>query len=380
MPRKIATGSLNIVNSGPEPNPQLDTSRRQTRRRWIIPAVLAVTTGLIGLVLWFGGVLPLNRDRMFRGKPESEWITNLKYNDSQQEAEWRAYGEEGVQVLIRGLENASRPGERAYRSFCRRIPYSFRRWLPSPKSDSTRSARVLLVSLLSSLACDATNAAPIMIRTANNDEYFGVRQTAIFYFVYNESYNCPINQLSPNQKKALLPALIRAIQDTNTSNWPMRWNATRALKYYSETREVTAPLLLKVLQDPEPRVRIEAAEGLNRVAPALARQNGATSILIGIAKHPDPAIAYRAVPALARSPSEPDLAIAALVESLQHTNTTIACSAVWALETLKGFDSYSDQIISGLRNAAQRKDSTGNYARFALERWDLKPGAKPGAK
>jgi len=236
-----------------------------------------------------------------------------------------------------------------------------------------------VVSLLSSLGSDATNAAPIMIRTATNDEYFGVRQTAIWYFTYNEGYNCPINQLSPKQKKALLPALIRASQDTNTSNWGMRDSAVTALKYYPEAREVVAPLLLKALQDSELRVRIQAAEGLNRVAPDLARRSRATSILIAISKHPDPAIACRAVPALARSPSEPDLAIAALVESLQHTNTTIACGAVWALETLKGFDSYSDQIISGLRNAAQRKDSVGRYARFALEQWDWKSNAKPPA-
>jgi hypothetical protein len=95
------------------------------------------------------------------------------------------------------------------------------------------------------------------------------------------------------------------------------------------------------------------------------------------AKHPDPAIAWKAVPALGRSPSEPDLAIAALVESLQHTNTSIGCYAVYALEALKGFDSYSEQIISVLRNTAQRKDSVGNCAREVLARWDWKSGAKP---
>jgi hypothetical protein len=154
----------------------------------------------------------------------------------------------------------------------------------------------------------------------------------------------------------------------------MRLNAATALKYYSEAREIVAPVLLRALQDSELRVRIQAAEGLNRVAPDLARQNGATSILIAIAKHPDPAIAYGAVPALARSPTEPDLAVAALVESLQHTNTSIGCAAVYALEGFKGFASYSDRIISVLGNTAQRKDSVGNCAREVLRRWDWKSG------
>jgi hypothetical protein len=351
----------------------------RSKRRWIVLVSFAFTVGFMGLVLWLGGVLPLNRDRLFRGKPESEWIKNLKYRDDQQVTEWRAYGDEGVQVLIRGLENANRPGERAYRSFCRRVPYPFRRWLPASKSDSTLNARVCLVGLLSSLGSDATNASPIMIRTARNDEYFGVRQSAIWFFTYNEGYNCPLNQLSPKQKKALLPALIQAVQET--SNWGMRYAAATALKYYPESREVVAPFLLKALQDSELRVRIEAAEGLNRVAPDLARQSGATSILIAIAKNPDPAIAWKAVPALARSPSEPNRAVAALVESLQHTNTTIACEAVWALEWLpKEFTTYSNTIFSGLKTAAQRPDNAGRYAKNALARWEPKSDAKPGAE
>ena len=147
----------------------------RSKRRWIVAVLLTFTAGLAGLVLWFGGVLPVNRDPMFRGKPESEWIKNLKYGDDQQVKEWRAYGEEGVQVLIRGLQRANRPGERAYRRFNRLLPDFLRRWLPATKRDSTQVTRECLVSLLGSFGSDAKSATPVMIRTASTDEFDGVR-------------------------------------------------------------------------------------------------------------------------------------------------------------------------------------------------------------
>src|SRR6266699_2744680 len=130
-------------------------SYARRRWRWIAAVLLTFTTGITGLVLWFGGVLPISGDPLFHGKPESEWIANLKYRDDQQVEEWRAYGEEGVQVLIRGLERANRPGERAYRRFNQLLPDFLRRWLPAPKRDSTRGTRECLVSLLGSLGSDA---------------------------------------------------------------------------------------------------------------------------------------------------------------------------------------------------------------------------------
>src|SRR5438552_3842216 len=119
------------------------------RRRWRVAVLLALTAGFTGLVLWLSNVTLINHDPPFHGKPESEWIKNLKYWDDEQVKEWRAYGEAGVQVLIRGLENANRPGERAYRRYCRLLPASLRRCLPAPKPDATRSTRMCLVSLLS---------------------------------------------------------------------------------------------------------------------------------------------------------------------------------------------------------------------------------------
>lgn len=84
---------------------------------------------------------------------------------------------------------------------------------------------------------------------------------------------------------------------------------------------------------------------------------------------------------LGHSGSQPDMAVPALVECLQSTNTLIACEAVWALEWApKEFQIYSDTLIPALRSATERRDSVGGYARVALVKWKSKSDAKQGAK
>src|SRR6267378_4203443 len=90
--------------------------------RRIALVLLVLVAGLAVPVLWFAGVTFGQSDPLFRGKPESEWIKSLKYWDDEQVKEWRTYGADGVQVLIRGLKRANHPGERAYRGLYRRMP------------------------------------------------------------------------------------------------------------------------------------------------------------------------------------------------------------------------------------------------------------------
>jgi hypothetical protein len=104
-------------------------------------------------------------------------------------------------------------------------------------------------------------------------------------------------------------------------------------------------------------------------------------VLISIAKNADDQVASTAVKALGHSGSQPDLAVPALVECLQSTNTLIGCEAVWALEwSGKEFDAYSDTIIPALMGAAQRKDNVCRYAKVALAKWTVRSGSKQGTK
>src|SRR5438132_3281658 len=97
------------------------------RRAWSKKRVVlfALFVALLGGLGWL--LLP-PPDLLFHVKPESVWINNLKYNHGEKEKEWRTYGEEGVRVLIRGLERANRPGERIYRRFYYNTPRFIARW------------------------------------------------------------------------------------------------------------------------------------------------------------------------------------------------------------------------------------------------------------
>lgn len=342
---------------------------------WRWGAVAICLIGLVGASLWFGCGALRSRERLFRGKPEKEWIQNLKYWDDQQVAEWRGYGEEGVQVLIRGLERADRPSERTYRKLYRQAPDFLKRRLPNAKSDSTRVTRHCIVSLLSSLGTNALSAAPIMIRVVRNDEDPNVRQSAINYFNTSEDDTALLNHLPPAQKGALLPAFIRDVQ--NAGNWGLRNNAAISLRYYPEQQGVVAPVLIATLQDSQPQVRQLAAEALNRIAPEAAKKAGATGVLVQVARHTNDQIAFRAVASLGHRGSQPDVAVPALIECLQNTNTLIACEAVWALQwSPPEFQPYAGAIIPALQNAAQRKENVGRYAQTALAQWQARLSPK----
>jgi hypothetical protein len=347
--------------------------KRRLRRRAL---VLAFTLVLGGFTLWHLTRTPATQDLVFRGKPESEWIKNLKYLDDDQVKEWRGYGEEGVQVLIRGLKRANHPRERMYRQFNRSLPGPVRRHVPAPKPDSTQGTRQCIVSLISHLGTAATSAIPVMVWTVRKDESDSVVQSALGFFNSSEDDNCILNRLPPGQKAALLSPLLRAIQ--NSANWGLRNNAAMSLRFYPEQRKVVTPVLLNGLKDPHPQVQLLAAEALIRVDPAAASKAGVTSIMVAISKNPDDQIASRAVAALGRPGSQLDLAVPAIVECLRSTNSLVACQAVWTLEWAgKEFETYSNTIVPALFSAAERTNNAAGYARNALARWTRSAAAGP---
>lgn len=339
-----------------------------SRRRRFLVALGAIALAL-GLSLWLLHFLAAaQRDPLFRAKPESEWIKNLKYSDDNQVKEWQGYGEAGVQVLIRGLSNSTHPTERAYRRLYRSGLYRLARWVPDPKEDTTRSSRMCIVSLLSSLGPAAKSATPILLWTVQNDEAASVRQLALNYFNSGEDDHCLLNQLPAAQKQALLPALMRDVQAPD--NWGLRNNAAISLRCYSAQRALVAPVLIRALQDAEPHVRLLAAKALNCVDPAAARTQRTSAVLAAIAAYPDDQIASQAVSALRDPGNQLETVVPALVLSLQSTNSIVGCEAVWALQWApKEYQAYANTIIPALQLAAQRRDNVAKYARTALSRW-----------
>jgi HEAT repeat protein len=218
-----------------------------------------------------------------------------------------------------------------------------------------------------------------MIRTLKHDEVDSVRQSTINFFTTSEDEKCLLNQLPPEEKQQMLPALIRDLQ--NPGNWGLRNNAANALKWFPEQREIVAPVLVKALQDSQRQVRLLAAEALGHVDPDAAKRAGALSVVVAVAKDPDDQIASRAVAALRHFQGEPELAVRALIEGLDSTNSLVACQSVWSLEwSPKEYKSYAAAVIPALQKAAQRKDNVGGYAKAALKRWESETVPAQGGK
>lgn len=223
--------------------------------------------------------------------------------------------------------------------------------LPAPRMDATRSTRMRVVSLLSSLGKDAQGAVPAMAR-ALKDEDESVRAIAITFFSDTEGEDALLNQMPVLQKRKLLPEFIRALGSGR--NWGLRNNAALALKYYPEEREMVVPALTNALSDPMPQVRIVAAESLHRVDPGAAASEGVVQVVIDIVRNPDDQIAYRAAELLGRMAEQPALAVPALIESVQGTNRLVASSAASALGN---FPDHAEVILPVLLQAYQDTNS-----------------------
>src|SRR3954465_8155100 len=135
----------------------------RSQKSKVVGGCIIVAAFVIALVL---SARPATRDLPFRGRLESEWINALKYNDSAQVELWRGFGEEGVQVLIRGYARTAAPRERAYRKLNRKLPRLLQRALPDPPVDRNQDARECVVNLLSGLGANARSAIPTIIDAA----------------------------------------------------------------------------------------------------------------------------------------------------------------------------------------------------------------------
>lgn len=349
-------------------------------KRLLCTVLLLAFAGGSFWLLWLSrGRFSSSSDPIFHGKPESYWVTNVAYWPADEDIkQWREFGPDGVRVLIRGLQNANHPVERAYRKTYRqlapRLPGALARLLPYPKPDSTLATRMCLVSFLCRLGSEANIAEPIMARTLK-DEDASVRQLAINFFTWGEDEKARLNQLEPKEKRKLLPDFIRAMEDQRSGNWGLRNNAAVALRYYPEQRQAVAPVLVKALKDPIPTVRLMAADALNRIDPEASKKAGAVSVVIPSLKDPDDQVAYRAAQLLGQMKNEAELAVPALIQTLENTNTLVACHAVWAFEWGEQFDPYGHVIVPALNQAAQRKDNVGGYAKAALKRFESRTHA-----
>ncbi len=325
------------------------------KRRRIIWTTLILVTLMITAVSWVRLPAP---DPLFHGRPESDWISGIRYGDEMQEERWREFGPEGVQVLIRGLEKTERPWDRRYRRFYRKIPQSIRRVFPSPKMDVTRPQRMSLVQLIARLDPDPLVAAPIMTKMLE-DEDPSVRQLALTFFSRTESPDAPINQLGQETKTKLLPLFLEAAQSPHVG---LRNNAIVVLRLYPETATALPPIIKAALHDKDPNIRNLAAKHLRTTNPDFIVQAGGIEAAITALNNPNPDSAFNAARLLGETRKKPDVVIPALLQAIKGTNHVIAEEA---LRSVGRFPENASTTVAALNQilldpAAHHRDAIGH--------------------
>ena len=263
------------------------------------------------------------RDRLLHGKPESEWIKGIAYfGDNGQLKAWRALGPDGLHLLARTLDRG-RFYRKTYRWLMPRLPGRLNAFLYSclPKPSDSHATRMCVISLLRQLGKDAKPVEPAIARALSDDDQ-GVRLSAL------GCYEELPEVMSQKEKLARLPAFLRAMQDVDSG---IRNNAAVALRWYSGQAPAVAPVLIKALHDPHVDARMQVAKALARVDLQAGLKAGIVPLVIEILKNPNDQVAYQAAELLGEMGAEPALAVPALTEASQDTNSLVASTAKRAL-------------------------------------------------
>ncbi|MBT5708236.1 MAG: hypothetical protein HOI66_18135 [Verrucomicrobia bacterium] len=332
------------------------------------PVILSVLVSFvfIALVALIVAFKP-PRDPLFLGVPESQWIAELKYHDSEQTEAWRGYGDEGVAVLSRGYYQACRPMalayRRAYREISPLLPDLIASRLPHPKGDVTRSLRMRIVSLLTNLGHQSLSPLPTVV-DALKDEDHSVRGWAATFFSAGEGEEAPITRIDSTLKAELLPLFVAGL---STRDSPFRNNCAVVLRYYPEAGEDLAPALLSAMVTSKGNhTRMTAATALRFVALERAKQADAVGKVIEILNDPDAQNSHRAAEWLEKVAGSPELSVPALIEATTFESSLTAPRAARALGS---FPEWREKTIPVLENlAATQTGWMKRYSELALER------------
>lgn len=341
-------------------------AERSKRIKWVLAALLSLLAGAVTLLLWFGGATIGDSDPQFRGKPESEWIKNLKYSDDEQVKEWRTYGEEGVQVLIRYIDHAQPPlRERTYRQIYRTTPRFIAAKLPGPKPDATDYGRQKVMALFAGLGADAKSATPSVLKTLAHDANTKSKALAIEFFISSQAdrfEKCWVDQLPPEQKTALLHLLINSLKNESSE---VRYMAATALRFFSEQMQLITNALMDALQDPAGYAQVQIADTLNQMNPEAAHKANVVATVAPLLRHPDWSVALAAAKLLGKCPLDSEAAIAALQAGLISTNGFVVYESVWSslqypirqkqvIANLELVASENETVLRALRSSKRR--------------------------
>jgi hypothetical protein len=284
-----------------------------------------------------------NRPIVIQGKTESEWISSIGYNgDDKQIKLWHSLGPEGIQMLVRALKP---PPD----------------GLDKEQANASRKTRMCAANLLCNLAnyytqsvADAKSALSGLINDIKTENDNGVLGNELACF------EGPIQSMDEKEKAALFPELLRALRRKNSA---VQNNALVALQYYTNQIDAVVPLMVNLLHDSSPLVRLMAVRALNKIDPENDAKSNFVPVLVGCVTGPPgdtPGAANEAVVILGQLHLEPDLAVPVLIQRLQSADPYDRENAAAALGK---FDGQAKAAVPTLTKALE--DSDANVRRQA---------------
>jgi RNA polymerase sigma factor (sigma-70 family) len=290
-------------------------------------AIVAAT----GLILATSvSVVVVEKASLVQGKTESEWIKSIVYfGDDNQLKLWHSLGPKGVQMLVRALKSPpnGQNEEQMNTSHVIRM-----------------NAAIVLCQLEDyKLGNDVNRAIPELINLLKSEKDDGVRAIELSIF------EMPIQSMDEKEKAALFPELLRAMQSGGSG---VRNNALVALQYYPNQADTVVPLMVKSLQDSNPQVRLMAVKALNKADPQNAAKSDIVRIVVECSKSSE--TANDAVIVLGELHREPDVAVPALIQSLQSPHAYVRGNSAVALGRFGG---QAKPAITALQKALEDSDA-----------------------
>jgi len=150
-----------------------------------------------------------------------------------------------------------------------------------------------------------------------------------------------------------------------------------ALQYYTDQKETVVPLIVNALQDPASGVRLMAAQALDQIDPQNPASTNLVTIVAGCVTGPVdnmPSTPNEAVITLGEWHREPDVAVPALIQSLQSNDVYVRQNSAAALSRFGGL---ARPAIPALTKALGDPDpNVRSQAKAALKRINANAPAK----
>jgi HEAT repeat protein len=300
----------------------------------------------------------------YQGKPLSQWIRGLEYENlnptDEQRAALRAMGEPAVSRLVEILQRRDPFLKRKFVAYSRTHASIHNRFIAPRQVVPEDVYHAQAATALGEIGPAAEMAIPALMAATTNH----------YHIVRNRAKAA----LMKIQQDSVVP-LLEALKDPRAPSWDQ---AAQTAKYLGTNAQAAVPLLVKALHDTNVAVREVAAEALGGIAsgPDVA----VPALIECVEKETDPGVQRDAIDALCQFKNEKKRIAPVLLSFMQTKNNNVWLGAAFGLEDLLSLDEKKTLYAPALRQALNSPDEAirANAATF-LKQIDPAP-AKGGVK